>query len=133
MRGLADLALSPLQVRSIAESQYRINLWTGDLEGLPETLFPPGCYALILAAHVLEHLDDAPAAAAKCARLLAPGGELWVVVPDDSDPCNPDHVWMGGPDAWRACVEAAGLAVERVAVRRYIQREQFVYIRARKP
>lgn len=93
----------------------------------------PDRFGLILAAHVFEHLDDAPAAIARAARLLAPGGELWIVVPDDQDLCNPDHIYFFSPETLRACVEAAGLTVERMEVRRYIAREQFIYCRARKP
>jgi SAM-dependent methyltransferase len=89
--------------------------------------------SLILAAHVLEHLDDAPAAIVKCADLLTPGGELWVIVPDDSDLCNPDHLFFFDQNTLTYCIEAAGLVVERFAVRRYIERERFLYVRARKP
>lgn len=90
-------------------------------------------HRLILAAHVLEHLDDAPAAIANCERLLCRGGELWIVVPDDSDPVNPDHIWFFDEFTLRACLEAAGLVVEKMAVRRYVPHENFIYCRARKP
>jgi SAM-dependent methyltransferase len=88
---------------------------------------------LILAAHVLEHMDDAPGAIDKCARILAPGGELWVVVPDDSDPFNPDHLWLFTPETLAACLAGAGLTVEALEVRRYVAHERFIYMRARKP
>jgi SAM-dependent methyltransferase len=90
-------------------------------------------YALVLCAHAFEHMDDAPAAIRHCARLLAPGGELWLVVPDDSDPVNPDHIYFFTPDTLRACLEAAGLAVERIVTRRHVPHENFLYARARKP
>jgi len=88
---------------------------------------------LILAAHVLEHLDDAPAAIEKCSQLLQPDGQLWLIVPDDSDPLNPDHLWFFNEDTLRSCIEAAGLVVEKLAIRKYIDRENFIYCRARKP
>jgi SAM-dependent methyltransferase len=90
-------------------------------------------YHLILAAHVLEHLPDAPAAIAKCARLLAPGGELWVIVPDDSDPLNPDHLWFFTPATLKVCLEDAGLTFDRMAVRRHVPHEHFIYAVSRKP
>lgn len=88
---------------------------------------------LILAAHVFEHLADAPTAIAKAGRMLARAGELWIVIPDDSDPINPDHVWHFSADSLRRTVEMAGLTIERLVTRQYIEREQFLYLRAVKP
>lgn len=88
---------------------------------------------LILAAHVLEHLDDAPGTIRRCAEALQPGGEFWIIVPDDEDPLNPDHMWFFSQDTLAANLKAAGLIVDRMAVRRYISRENFLYCRARKP
>jgi SAM-dependent methyltransferase len=93
---------------------------------------PPG-FDLILAAHSLEHMPDAPGAIGKCAGLLRPGGELWVVVPDDSDLFNSDHLWFFTPETLAACLAGAGLTVEALEVRRYVAHENFVYVRARKP
>jgi SAM-dependent methyltransferase len=87
-------------------------------------------YSLILAAHVLEHLGDAPGAVAKLAAMLRPGGELWVIVPDDSDPTNPDHLFFFTEATLWSCLEAAGLSVERMAVRRRVPHERFIYARA---
>jgi SAM-dependent methyltransferase len=90
-------------------------------------------YGLILCAHAFEHMDDAPGAIRRCAGLLAPSGELWVIVPDDSDLCNPDHVWFMNEPTLRSCLEAAGLEVVTLAVRRRVEHESFLYARARKP
>ncbi len=98
------------------------------LEAMPAR---PG-FALILAAHCLEHTIDAPAAIKRCAAMLVPGGELWIVVPDDGDPVNPDHNWYFDQDSLGKCIEAADLTVERQEVRRYVPQEQFLYCRARK-
>lgn len=92
-----------------------------------------GHFALVLAAHCLEHMDDAPGAIARCAGLLRPGGELWVVVPDDEDPVNPDHVHFFTAKTLRGCLEAAGLEVVGEATRRYVPQENFLYARGRKP
>lgn len=108
---------------------YGVATACGEFEGIPLGYD----YRLILAAHVLEHVDDAPRAIINLARRLSEKGELWLIVPDDSDPTNPDHKWFFTPDTLRACVESAGLVVEKMAVRRYIEREQFIYARARKP
>lgn len=107
-------------------------VYDGRLEDIDATDHP-GDYGLILAAHCLEHMDDAPRAIRRCARLLAPGGELWVVVPDDSDPLNPDHTFFFDVSTLRTCLEAVGLVVERMAIRKYVPRENFLYAKARKP
>jgi 2-polyprenyl-3-methyl-5-hydroxy-6-metoxy-1,4-benzoquinol methylase len=96
-----------------------------------ETIRPH--WDLILAAHVIEHLADAPLALHKLAERLSPNGELWLVVPDDSDPRNPDHLWFFDLTTLRLCLESAGLVVERMAVRKYVKYENFIYCRARKP
>jgi SAM-dependent methyltransferase len=98
-----------------------------------EVMIPPAMYGLILAAHSLEHMDDAPGAIARCAELLAPGGQLWIVIPDDTDKTNPDHRWCFSQDSLWYTVEATGLAVEHVAIRRYVKHENFQYLRAKKP
>jgi SAM-dependent methyltransferase len=95
--------------------------------GLPESH-----YALIVAAHCVEHMDDAPGAIRLLAATLRPGGELWIVVPDDSDPVNPDHLWIFNQDTLKSCVEVSGLTIERMAMRKYIERENFIYCRARR-
>lgn len=88
---------------------------------------------LILAAHVLEHLADMPGAVARLAGLLRPGGELWVVVPDDSDPVNPDHLFFPTMSSLQYCIEASGLVVKTMCMRKRIERENFIYARAEKP
>lgn len=93
----------------------------------------PGAFTTILAAHSLEHMHDAPGAIVKCARLLEPGGELWIIIPDESDPLNPDHTWCFSAVALWRCLDVAGLEVCKMEKRRRIERESFLYVRARKP
>lgn len=45
---------------------------------------PDGHFDTIIAASVLEHIEDLPPLAAEIARLLAPGGELLVNVPSEN-------------------------------------------------
>ena len=54
----------------------------GDARSLPQ--LPSGHYEEIIAQDVLEHLEraDGPKALAEWRRLLAPGGRLWLRVPD---------------------------------------------------
>lgn len=100
----------------------------------PFERFASSCrYGLILSAHSLEHMADAPGAVAKMADLLTPGGELWVVVPDDSDPVNPDHLWFFTSASLASCAEAAGLRVVTLASQRIVAHERFLYLRAVRP
>ena len=109
-------------------------LWPGCMAcGTLEAVNPGKRFALILAAHVLEHVEDAPGAIRKLAGMLEPGGELWLIVPDDSDPVNPDHKWFFTEAALRAAVVGARLFVSRISVRKIIERENFIYLRAVRP
>lgn len=92
----------------------------------------PSC-GLVLAAHVLEHLADAPAGLQKMYDVLMPGGELWLLVPDDSDPVNPDHLFFFTADTLQCCLEKVGFQIQRIAVRKIVERENFIYARAKKP
>ncbi|TQQ78581.1 class I SAM-dependent methyltransferase [Halonotius terrestris] len=65
--------------------------------------WPDGSFDMVVANHVVEHLDDIHAALCECARVLAPGGELTVRVPVGNNArADPDHSWGGGqPWTWR--------------------------------
>ena len=109
--------------------RYRVPMIHVDFE-----VWEPDCQlGLILAAHVFEHMVDAPAAIRKCAEILSPGGELWLIVPDDSDPLNPDHVWFFDEHSLRTVVTGAGLDPVTVSTCQRIERERFIYLRAIKP
>ncbi len=87
---------------------------------------------LVLCCHTLEHMADAPAALSLMSRMLAPGGHLVLIVPDDTDLLNPDHLWFFSPESLYSCLTAAGFEVPTVAVRRHVERENFIYCVARK-
>ena len=94
----------------------------------------PDCQlGLILAAHCFEHMADAPAAIRKCAEILAPGGQLWLIVPNDDDPLNPDHTWYFSEHSLRSVVASAGLEGVMISTCQRIERERFLYLRAVKP
>lgn len=56
-----------------------LTVHVGDLLDLD---LPESTYSVITIWHVLEHLRDPQAALAKCHRLLAPGGMLFIAVPN---------------------------------------------------
>lgn len=89
---------------------------------------------MILSAHSLEHMIDAPAALEKMAEYLAPGGVLYLIVPHGfDDPVNPDHYWFFDTAALDVTMQGAGLIVESMQVRRRVEHERFIYCKARKP
>jgi SAM-dependent methyltransferase len=88
---------------------------------------------LVLAAHVLEHLPHAPVALEKIHdSYLSPGGMLILLIPDDTDLWNPDHYWFFNTETLRATLERIGFRDVRMAVRKRIPRENFIYATARK-
>ena len=78
-------------------------------------------------------MADAPAAIRKCAEILAPGGQLWLIVPNDDDPLNPDHTWYFSEHSLRSVVASAGLEGVTISTYQRIERERFLYLRAVKP
>lgn len=97
---------------------------------LPSLCHP---FDVILCAHALEHMHDAPAALKKMANHLLPGGTLYILVPDDTDLVNPDHLWFFNTTSLGKAMSLAGLAVESMQVRRRVPHENFIYCKARKP
>lgn len=106
--------------------RYGADMTRADFAAWTPTLAP----GLILCAHAIEHMHDAPAAILKMADMLTPGGELWAIVPDDSDPINPDHIWTMHRSGLQYILESAGMRVYRLDERRRIEREKFIYCRA---
>jgi 2-polyprenyl-3-methyl-5-hydroxy-6-metoxy-1,4-benzoquinol methylase len=88
--------------------------------------FEPGTFDLILAYHVIEHVDDPKAFAARAAELLAPGGVFVVATPnwDSADARRFRQYWGGNhfPRHWtlydeetlKTLAESVGLELERV-------------------
>jgi SAM-dependent methyltransferase len=55
-----------------------------DVRGLPleQNRFPPGSFGLVLASHLIEHLNDPGALAGEVFRILTPGGRFLVSTPN---------------------------------------------------
>lgn len=101
-------------------------------DAIQSTTLKDSSISLILAAHSLEHMKDAPGELVKMYHSLAPGGLLVLIVPDDSDRFNPDHLWFFTPDGLLGLLERTGFTIERFAVRRILPYENFIYVLARK-
>lgn len=113
--------------------------WTRETFDVPTIGLPFECSGplepveMILSAHCLEHFKDAPAMLRKMWSLLKPGGHLVLIVPDDSDPTNPDHLWFFTVATLSAILKKTGFIQIRTAVRKRVDRENFIYCHARKP
>ena len=89
-------------------------------------------YAAIMAAHSFEHMVDSPAMFARAFDLLLPGGRLYVIVPDDSDPVNPDHYWFYNAGTLRSVLERIGFTDILITMRKRVDHENFIYCFAAK-
>jgi methyltransferase family protein len=88
---------------------------------------------LILAAHVIEHLLDAPAGLWKMVQLLKPpNGELWLVVADNTDRCDPDMKWFFTRKTLTALIEKIGLKIDRLTDHVHKDGRKSIYLKARK-
>lgn len=109
--------------------QYGVDVWLCYFE---ECQLLVDEFGMVFAAHTLEHLIDAPIALTRIHSSLCAQGLLVLIVPDDSDPVNPDHLWFFSERTLRALLEKTGFIVERFAIRRLKERENFLYCVARK-
>ena len=107
-----------------AEARWRA---AADAQALP---FRDGAFDLVASRIAPHHFPDLPRFVREAARVLAPGGRFYVfdlASPEDAEAArvvneverlrDPSHVWSHAPGAWRAAVEAAGLALESCETR----------------
>lgn len=87
-------------------------------------------FDLVLAAHSLEHMKDAPESLILMHNLLKPGGRLLIVVPDDEDLTNPDHLWFFNQNSLRTLLYLVGFKRVRMTTRRIVAHENFIYCAA---
>jgi SAM-dependent methyltransferase len=128
-KGYVYVAVEPSEwAAKWTEGAFDVKVYVGDFE----TFKFPVAFDLILAAHSLEHMVDAPGAIRKCADLLVSEGELWIVIPDDSDPVNPDHAWAFNMENLTHLLGDCGFDIVRSEVRKRVAHENFLYIRATK-
>lgn len=81
--GSADLTLldpSPAMLRAAAARLGASGIAARRMQGRLEDLAPPPVFAVILAAHVVEHCADMPQAFRALSALLAPGGRVFLVI-----------------------------------------------------
>jgi predicted TPR repeat methyltransferase len=93
---------------------------------------PTEHYDLIFAAHVLEHMKDAPTCLKMIHARLFRFGYLILIVPDDSDPTNPGHQYFFTQDTLRSLLTETGFSVQGMVMKKRVEREKFIYCVARK-
>lgn len=117
-----------------AEEWSRRNACPGSPLEIIETTFEKhsgGPYKLILAAHVFEHMADAPAMMKKAFGMLAAKGRLILIVPNgDDDPVNPDHLWQFTSATLGLTLRRIGFSDIRAVEKRIVERERFIYCSA---
>lgn len=85
----------------------------------------------IFAAHLFEHLENMPKVLRQCFDRVTE--RLYLIVPDDGDPTNPDHYWFFTQETLKALLEKIGFARVRMQMRKRVPQENFIYCVAEKP
>jgi SAM-dependent methyltransferase len=88
---------------------------------------------LLVAAHVIEHFNHAPNMIQGIYDSIVPGGRALLLIPDDQDKTNPNHLWFFTPNDFQRIVERVGFVDVRISVRRIMPQERFIYCSAWKP
>jgi len=97
-----------------------------DVETMPDDIR----YDCVIAAHILEHVWDAPGLIKKMFKIARE--RVYIIVPDDLDPVNPDHKWFFTKDSLILSLKRAGFKNVRVAVQKIVPQENFMYAVAEK-
>jgi SAM-dependent methyltransferase len=103
-----------------ARERLGLNVHQGSLES---ARLPSASFDVVVASHVLEHIPDPAAASVEIARVLRPGGRLYVSVPNGEaveaswfgrfwDWEAPHHLHHFTPGSLGRMLERAGLRVE---------------------
>lgn len=88
-------------------------------------------YHCIFAAHLFEHLENMPSVLGQCFDRVTE--RLYLIVPDDGDPTNPDHYWFFTQETLKALLEKIGFVKVRMQIRKRVPQENFIYCVAEKP
>ncbi len=79
--------------RLAEESAHGVELVASAAEALP---FPDACFDLVVASDVIEHVEDVNRFAAECARVLRPGGLVFLATPNRFSLGLEPHVRLWG-------------------------------------
>jgi SAM-dependent methyltransferase len=117
-----DINLSALcQARKNVPGGNYLQLSAEDLR-----VFPDGCFQIVIAKHVVEHLPDPEKAIVEISRVLAPGGLFLVATPNLDSPArslkkemwigykDPTHISLKFPGEWLDLMSSNRLRPRRI-------------------
>ncbi len=113
-RGAVVQGIEPsLRAATLGSQRWGVPIEAGRFE---DAVLPEGQFDLIVLSHVLEHLLDPRDTLERCHGLLAPGGSLFVEVPNVLEPrvgsavdfFTFDHLWNFSPAVLGALYRACG-------------------------
>lgn len=111
------------------EQTFDIDAITISVEDyMSSTREPDHC---IFAAHLFEHLENMPKVLRQCFDRVTE--RLYLIVPDDGDPTNPDHYWFFTQETLKGLLEKIGFVKVRMQMRKRVPHENFIYCVAEKP
>jgi SAM-dependent methyltransferase len=120
---------------AVDESAFSVN-WIRSLFYVPitqqdaETICDEWRFDCVFAAHLLEHTKDAPAMLKKMHTIARE--RLYLIVPDDQDPVNPDHQWFFTKDSLYKILRRTGFKNIRIKIQKIVPQEDFMYCVAEK-
>ena len=113
---------------SAPQAEYGRSVRKLDIRKLPleENNFPAGHFDVVLASHLIEHLNDHGAMAAEVSRILAPGGRFFVTTPNIAGfqarvfggrwrSAIFDHLYLFSERTLKKLLVRKGFAVEKTA------------------
>lgn len=95
-----------------------------------EDLGNVGQFDVLVSAHTLEHFVDAKAALLKMFNIIKKSGIIGLVVPDDTDLWNPDHLWFFKEEVLKTWLEEIGFTDIRIVTQQIVSKERFIYVTA---
>jgi len=129
-RGYIYLGIEPNEwAATWTEHTYSVRVMEEKFE---DTTFQPHTFELILAAHVVEHFVDAPLALQRMYKILKPKGRLCIIVPDDSDQTNPDHLWFFTEKTLCSALDSIGFQDINMVSKQVVAKEKFIYCMCQK-
>jgi hypothetical protein len=110
-------------------STYDVRVTRGEFN---DVYTSPQLTDVVLAAHCIEHMKDPLLCFNKVYEMLVSAGLFYIIVPNDDDPVNPDHLWFFTETSLTKALRSAGFVVDTMRTVRRIERERFIYCKARK-